>query len=110
MFKATVENLDSSISPRSTSTADFRKSSSGFSSSAGTGVTVDGASKSPKGVTEDVDVDPGRGEELFNVGLGVRDSISSVMSDSFSSTSGLSPLRPKSNKKRKAYGHQPTSI
>lgn len=108
MFKATVENLDSSMSPRSTSTVESGKCSSGLPSSTGLGVSVDGVSKSPKGVTEDVKVSPGRGVELLDVGLGVRDRISRVMSDLSSLASRLSPPEPKANEKRNACERQPT--
>lgn len=99
MFKATVENLDSSMSPRSTSIVESRKFSSGFSSSNGLGVIVDDVSKSPKEVAEDVDVDPGRKVELLDVGLGVRDNISRVVSGPSSPSSGLLSPGTKSRNK-----------
>jgi hypothetical protein len=101
MFKATVENLDSSMSPRSTSIVESRKCSSGFSASTGLGVAADGVSKSPKGVTKDVEVDSDRSVEFLVVGLGVRERVSSVMSDSSSSASGSSLPEVVSNDERK---------
>lgn len=110
MFKATVENLDSSMSPRSASIVESRKCSSDFSSSTCIGVAVDGVSKSPKEVTEGVGVDPSRNLELLDVGLGVRDNVSRAMSVSASSASGLLSPRPKSNKKQKGCERQPTWV
>lgn len=106
MFKATVENLDSSMSPRSTSIVESRKCSSDFFSFTGLGVTVDGVSKSPKGVTEGVDIDPGRRAELLDIG--VRECVSRVMSGSSSSAPCLSSPRPMSDERRKACEHRPT--
>ena len=96
-----MENLDSSISPRFTSIVESCKRSSILSSSTGLDLAVDCVSKSPKGVTEDGDVDPGRRVELIDVGLGVRDSISRVMPGLSSSPSGLVSSRPKSINERK---------
>jgi hypothetical protein len=69
IFKATVENLDPSISPRFTPVVESRTWSSVFSSSAGCDVAVDVASKSPNGVTEDINVNPDRGAALLNIGV-----------------------------------------
>lgn len=97
MFKATVENLDSSISPRSTSIARSSRFSSGFTLSTGLGVGVDGVSRSPKGVTEDVDVNPDA-----SASLGVRDNVSRVMSNSSESVSTLFLTEAGSNEERKS--------
>jgi len=109
MFKATVENLDSSISPRSISVVESRTCSSVFSSSTGCDVTVDGVSKSPSGIAEDVDVDPDRNVAFFNVGVGenssLRESVSRGGSDSSPSSLSLSLAGPESNEKEKARQH-----
>ena len=97
MFKATVENLESSMSPRSTSTVESRKCPSGFSSSTSLGVAVEGVSNSPNGVTKGVEVDSDRSVELLAVGLGVRESVSRTMSDSASSVPSSPLLKAESN-------------
>jgi hypothetical protein len=70
MFKATVENLDSSISPRSISVVESRDDAHPVFPPPLAAVSpwMD-VSKSPKGVTEDVDVDPDRSVELLDVGV-----------------------------------------
>ena len=97
MFKATVENLDSSISPRSVSIVESRTRSSGFSSPTGSDFAVDEVSNSPKGVTEDVD---DRSVALLNVGVrsSLRESVSRGNLDwSSSSTLCLSESDKKQN-------------
>lgn len=62
-------------------------------------------SNSPKGVTEDVDVDPDRSAALLNVGVNssLRESVSRGSADSSSSSAlGVSLPESKSNKKQKA--------
>ena len=105
MFKATVENPDSSISPRSISAVESRTCSLAFSSSTGCGIAVDGASKSPNGVTEDANVDPDRNVASLSVGAGanssLKESVSRGSSDSSSPVLRLSLPEPESNKRRK---------
>lgn len=110
MFKATVENLDSSMSARSTSVVESRECSCDLSSSACRAASADGVSKSPKGVTEDVDVDPDRSVELLDVGEDVRDSVSRAMSALSSSVSGLSLAESESDGERKVCQHRFTKI
>ena len=109
MFKATVENLDSSISPRSISVVESRTRSSVFSSTAVCDVAEDGVNNSPNGVTEDVDVDPDRSVELFNAGVGAsssfKESVSRGSSDSPSSVSRLSLSESESDEKQNARQH-----
>jgi hypothetical protein len=106
MFKATVENLDSSISPRSISVVESRTRSSVFSSSAVCDVAEDEVSNSPNGVTEDVDVDPDRRVESLNAGKGAnssfKESVSRGSSDSPPSVLRLSLLKSESSEKQKA--------
>lgn len=62
-------------------------------------------SKSPRGVTEEVDVNTDSGGKLFEVGSGARDSVSRVMSDSSSPVSALSLPKPGSDEKREVCQH-----
>ena len=71
---------------------------------------MDGVSKSPKEVTEGVDVNPSRRVGLLDVGLGVRDGVPRVMLASSSSASGVPLSGPESSKKRKAREQQRTWI
>ena len=106
MFKATVENLDSSISPRSISVVESRTDSSVFSP--GCDVAMNGVSKSPNGVTKDADVKP----DSSAVGEGA-DSLLKESNSRGGSESSPSVLRlslPKSNKKRRACQHGTDSI
>ena len=109
MFRATVENLDSSISPRSISVVESRTRSSVFSSTVVCDVAKDAVNNSPNGVTEDVDVDPDRSVELLNAGVGTissfEESVSRRSSDSPSSVFRLSVPESESNEKRKARQH-----
>jgi len=109
MFKATVENLESSISPRSISVVESRTCLSGFSSSVVCNVAEDGVNNSPNGVTEDVDVDPDRGVELLNAGVGAissfEESVSRGSSDSPSSVFRLFLPESEPNEKQKARQH-----